>query len=232
MGKLRAHGYVCDQPRQIREAVQAGWPFVSQGAPGGFVFPAKDASAKGTEASVRLTEWLVRARQGDAAAADRAMEALYAELHRLAAFHMRGERAGHTLQPTALVNEAYIRLLAVDSVNDRRHFVALAAQAMRRVLVDHARAKQRHKRGAGALRVTLDGLPGVHPIDVDVIALDEALTALSVIDERAARIVELRYFCGYTDHEACGILQTNLTAVRRDWTFARSWLKHRLGVGP
>jgi RNA polymerase sigma factor (TIGR02999 family) len=193
----------------------------------------KDTSVERREnaSSLRLTEWLVLASRGDAVAANRAMEALYAELHKLAASCLRRERPGHTLQPTALVHEAYIRLLGVDSVNDRRHFVALAAQAMRRVLVDHARGKQRRKRGAGAVRVTLDGLPGVSPIDVDVIALDEALTALSAIDERAARVVELRYFCGYTDHEVCDILQTNLTAVRRDWAFARSWLKHRLGVG-
>lgn len=215
--------------------MQAGWPFVSQGCSreGAAAMQERDSSTEAIEgASPRLTEWLVLARQGDAVAASRAMEALYTELHRLAASYMRGERAGHTLQPTALVNEAYIRLLAVDSVNDRRHFVALAAKAMRRVLVDHARGKQRRKRGAGAVRVTLDGLPGVNPVDVDVIALDDALTELSVVDERAARVVELRYFCGYTDHEASEILQTNLTAVRRDWTFARSWLKHRLGVGP
>jgi RNA polymerase sigma factor (TIGR02999 family) len=98
------------------------------------------------------------------------------------------------------------------------------------VLVDHARAKRRGKRGAGAVRVTLDVVPGLPAIDVDVLALDEALTALSAIDERAARVVELRFFCGYTDQEVCELLETNLTAVRRDWDFARSWLKHRLGV--
>jgi len=192
---------------------------------------AGSASAQPADACLDVTALLARARQGDGAAADLALGALYTELHRLAAFYMRGEKADHTLQPTALVNEAYLRLVRVDSVNDRRHFIALAAQAMRRVLVDHARGKRRDKRGAGAVRVTIDAaIAGTEAMDVDVLALDEALTALAGLDERAARVVELRFFCGYTDSEVCQLLGTNLTAVRRDWDFARSWLKHRLGV--
>ena len=145
---------------------------------------------------------------------------------------MRGETRQHTLQPTALVNEAYLRLMRGPAViNDRHHFFALAATAMRRVLVDHARQKYAGKRGGGIDRVTLDLAPGLEPFDVDVLALDEALTALSKLDPRAAQVVELRFFGGHTDKEVCEILGENLPAIRRDWTFARSWLKTHLAAG-
>ncbi len=156
------------------------------------------------------------------------MALVYAELHRLAAAKMRGEQVGHTLQPTALVSEAYMRLQGrLGSANDRRHFFALAAAAMRNVLVDHARAKRSDKRGGGAVRVTLSGI-GLKPIDIDVLALDAALTELAERDARAARVVELRFICGYTDNEVCDILEESFSTVRRDWEYARAWLKHRL----
>jgi RNA polymerase sigma factor (TIGR02999 family) len=143
---------------------------------------------------------------------------------------MRGERKQHTLQPTALVAEAYLRLMGGDAavINDRNHFFALAATTMRRVLVDHARSKRSDKRGGKRERVTLELVPGKEAIDVDVLALDEALTALAALDGRAAQVVELRYFGGHTDREVCEILDRTFSSVRRDWVFARSFLKTRL----
>jgi RNA polymerase sigma-70 factor, ECF subfamily len=179
--------------------------------------------------NIDLTGLLAEARGGNQDASDRAIAAVYAELHGLAGAYMRRERVGHTLQPTALVAEAYMRLLSgLGSVNDRKHFFAMAANAMRRVLVDHARAKQSDKRGAGAVRVTLEAVPGLQPVDIDVLALDEALTILALEDARAARVVELRFFCGNTDNEVSDILDLNIASVRRDWVYARSWLKRRL----
>jgi len=175
-----------------------------------------------------LTVLFARMRHGDAEAANAVMGALYTELHHIAARHMRGEAPQHTLQPTALVNEAYLRLMhGPDTVHDRQHFLALAAQAMRRVLVDHARQKRARKRGGGLERVTLEIVPGKAPYNVDVLALDEALVALSQVDQRASRVVELRFFGGHTDREVCEILGEKLPTVRRDWVFARSWLKTR-----
>jgi len=175
-----------------------------------------------------LTALFARMRGGDVDAVNGVMSALYAELHRLAARQMRGEARQHTLQPTALVNEAYLRLMrGPDVVHDRQHFFALAAQAMRRVLVDHARQKRSHKRGGGLERVTLEIVPGGAPYNLDVLALDEALTELSKLDERASRVVELRFFGGHTDKEVCEILGEKLPTIRRDWVFARSWLKTR-----
>jgi RNA polymerase sigma-70 factor (ECF subfamily) len=175
-----------------------------------------------------LTALFARMRGGDQDAVNSVMSVLYDELHRLASRQMRGEARQHTLQPTALLNEAYLRLVhGPDVVHDRQHFFALAAQAMRRVLVDHARQKRSHKRGGGLERVTLEIVPGADPFNVDVLALDEALTELAKLDQRASRVVELRFFGGHTDKEVCEILGENLATVRRDWVWARSWLKTR-----
>lgn len=182
-----------------------------------------------------LSQIFARMRDGtaDAEAVGSAVSALYTELRRLAARQLSREGRDHTLQPTALVNEAYLRLMrGPDVVNDRQHFFALAAQAMRRVLVDHARQRRSQKRGGGAERVTLQLVPGVEAYDFDMIALDEALSVLQGLDARAARVVELRFFGGHTDKEVCDILGENLSAVRRDWDFARSWLKARLNPTP
>jgi RNA polymerase sigma-70 factor (ECF subfamily) len=176
-----------------------------------------------------LTSLFVRMRHGDADAVNDVMDALYTELHRLAARHMRGEPRRHTLQPTALVNEAYLRLMHGPlRIYDRQHFLALAARAMRHVLVDHARQKRAGKRGGRLQRVALNLAGGVPPFDVDVIALDEALTELATLDPRASRVVELRFFGGHTDQEVCDILGEKLPTIRRDWVFARCWLKARL----
>ena len=176
-----------------------------------------------------LTMLFARLRSGDGEALGGIMNALYSELHSLAARRMRAETRRHTLQPTALVNEAYLRLMRGPSViNDRHHFFALAAQAMRRVLVDHARQKRAGKRGGGHDQVTLELAPGLDPIDIDVVALDEALAAFSKLDPRAARVVELRFFGGHTDKEVGLILGEKVPTIRRDWTFARTWLKTHL----
>ena len=176
-----------------------------------------------------LNPLFARLSSGDADALGDIMGALYTELRALAARRMHDERQRHTLQPTALVNEVYLRLMnGPDVIHDRHHFFALAAQAMRRVLVDHARNKRAEKRGGKMNRVTLELIPGRAPIDVDVLALDEALTTLAGLDARAARVVELRFFGGYTDKEVCEIVGAKLPTVRRDWTFARSWLRTHL----
>jgi RNA polymerase sigma factor (TIGR02999 family) len=181
-----------------------------------------------SDSSPDLAVLFARMRLGDGEAVKEVMNALYGELHRLAARQMRGEARQHTLQPTALVNEAYLRLVqGPGTVHDRHHFLALAAQVMRRVLVDHARQKRAGKRGGGLERVTLELVPGSGPYDVDVLALDEALTELAKLDERASRVVELRFFGGHTDKEVCEILDEKLPTIRRDWVFARSWLKTR-----
>ena len=176
-----------------------------------------------------LVTLLARMRAGDAEASERVLNTVYAELHQIAARRMRQESAQHTLQPTALINEAYLRLLhGPEVVHDRQHFLALAAQAMRRILVDHARRKRSNKRGGDRDRVTLDGIEGVAPVDVDVLDVDTALKELTALDARVGRVVELRFFGGYTDQEVCEILDENLARVRRDWVFARTWLKTRL----
>ncbi len=179
--------------------------------------------------SPNLTVLFARLHSGDGEALGRIMEVLYTELRALAARRMREETGRHTLQPTALVHEAYLRLMRGPAViHDRHHFFALAARTMRRVLVDHARQKFAGKRGGRMEQVTLDLAPGLDPIDVDVLALDQALETLTTLDPRAAQVVELRFFGGHTDKEVSEIIGTNVPSIRRDWTFARTWLKTHL----
>lgn len=177
-----------------------------------------------------VTELLVRGRAGDQSAIQRAVSLMYDELHRIAARHMRGERRQLTLQPTALVNEALMRLLPGHDIHNRHHFLGLAATTMRRVLVDYARQRRSHKRGRGAEQVALDDdLPvGTAPRAVDVLDIDAAMTELEASNPRAARIVELRFFGGYTDKEIAAIVDLSVPTVRRDWESARVWLQARL----
>jgi RNA polymerase sigma factor (TIGR02999 family) len=176
---------------------------------------------------------LLAAADGDPAAASRLYEAVYGELRALAAASLRRESAGHTLQPTALVNEAYLRLLPGQAGwENRRHFFGAAAQAMRRILVDHARRRAAVKRGDGLERVTFTDLAVAIPEpDVDVEALEEALVALEAEDARLAQVVTLRYFGGFGIEEIGQILGTSPATVKRDWEFARTWLYERL-AGP
>ena len=184
-----------------------------------------------TDATGDLTLLLNRMQNGDRAAAEEATARIYGELHRIASREMRRERPGHTLQTTALVNEAYLRLTAAGSleIESRGHFMALASQQMRRILVDHARSAGAQRRGGGAVQIDLDeAQAGTEGRSLDLLLLDESLAELERIDPRAARVVELRYFGGYTDKEAVEALGLSLATVRRDWEFARSWLFRRM----
>jgi RNA polymerase sigma factor (TIGR02999 family) len=171
------------------------------------------------------------ARRGDDAALGRLLPLLYAELRDIAARHMRRERPDHTLQPTALVHEAFLRLAGAAplSAQDRTHFLRTASQAMRRVLVDHARARNAQKRG-GALQVTLDeAIAGRTESPIDMLALDDALDRLGAAEPRWAQVVELRYFAGLEIPEVAAALGVSPATVKRDWQFARAWLSRELG---
>ena len=162
---------------------------------------------------------------------DRDVEELYAELHRVAAALMARERTAHTLGPTALVSEAWLRL-AGSEVNDRGHFLRLAARAMRHVLVDHARARGRTKRGGEAARVPLDtALAWYEEQHLDVLAIDEALTRLAGVDGELVKLVELRFFAGLTLEETAAALEVSVATVERSWKVARLWLARDLGLG-
>jgi RNA polymerase sigma-70 factor, ECF subfamily len=170
---------------------------------------------------------------GDEAALERLIPLVHAELHRIAMRCMADERAGHSLQPTALVNEAYIRLVDARRVKwqDRNHFLSMAARLMRRVLVDHARSRRYLKRGGGAARVTLmDDLVLDEP-GRDLVALDDALAALATVDERKSRVIELRFFGGLSVEETAAILSVSVDTVMRDWKLAKAWLLRELRSG-
>jgi RNA polymerase sigma-70 factor (ECF subfamily) len=174
-----------------------------------------------------VTALLNRMRSGDREAGDRVAGLVYNELHRIASREMRHEREGHTLQTTALVHEAYVRLAGSQSleIQNRGHFFAVASQQMRRILVDHARSNGAQRRGGSAVRVDLDKLQvAAAERSIDVILLDESLRELERLEPRAAKVVELRYFGGYTDKEVVDALGVSLATVRREWEFARSWL--------
>jgi RNA polymerase sigma factor (TIGR02999 family) len=182
--------------------------------------------------SGEIDHLLERCRGGDAAAFDALVEAVYAELKRLAAYHLRAERPGHTLQPTALVHEAYMRLARGSERpwQDRAHFLAAAAQVMRHVLVDHARARAADKRVGQRTRVALDeALEVAATQDVDVLALDAVLGTLAEVDPDLARIVELRSFAGLTLVEIAQVVGVSRATVEREWATARAWLRKELG---
>ncbi|HEX8087788.1 MAG TPA: sigma-70 family RNA polymerase sigma factor [Blastocatellia bacterium] len=169
--------------------------------------------------------------KGDQAALEQLLPIVYEELRRLAHHYMRKERAGHTLQTTALVHEAYLRLADYDRMRwqDRAHFFAVAAQLMRRILVDYARTRQRLKRGGGAVRVSL-GAEGVMSPQrsQELLALDEALTRLAALDQRKSRVVELRLFGGLDNNEVAEVLKVSPNTVVRDWKMATAWLRREL----
>jgi RNA polymerase sigma factor (TIGR02999 family) len=178
-----------------------------------------------------VTQLLIAWNEGDQAALDRLIPIVYQELRRIAVRHMRRERSGHTLQTTALVNEAYLRLINARDVRwqNRAHFFAISAQLMRRILVDFARRRNQQKRGGAITKVTLDeGLAVSQQESPDIAALDEALGRLAALDQRQAKIVELRYFGGLTEEETAEVLKVSVRTVRRDWTLARAWLYREL----
>ncbi len=171
------------------------------------------------------------AQEGDSQAAEELAALLYGELHELARREMLAERADHTLQPTALVHEAYLRLVAEkdSSFADRESFFAAAATTIRRVLVDHARKRAREKRGGGHLRVPLEGLDVAEPLeDQELLTLDEALAQLAAIDPTKARIVELRFFAGLSVGELGQAVGVSESTIRREWRMARAWLRARM----
>jgi len=179
-----------------------------------------------------VTELLKNARGGSQAAFNDLFPLVYAELRRIAAREMRREKPGRTLQTTALVHEAYLRLLkdASLSFENRAHFLGIAAHAMREILIEHARARAARKRGGGAVRLTLDDLVAPVPaLSIDVLALDEALERLARLDQRHARVVELRYFGGMSVEETAAALDLSPATVKRAWTIARAWLYRELG---
>jgi RNA polymerase sigma factor (TIGR02999 family) len=176
-----------------------------------------------------ITQLLADSRSGDGSALDRLMPLVYDELRRLAGSYMRNESVGHTLQPTALVHDAYIRLINSDiELQDRAHFFAVAARLMRRILVDHARAKGRLKRG-GALRVTLaESLDAASEPDLDILDLEDAIVRLSEIDERKGKVVELHFFGGLSYDETAQALEISPATVDRELRFAKAWLHREL----
>ena len=168
---------------------------------------------------------------GDKEDLDKLMPAVYDELRRQAARYLRREQAGHTLQTTALIHEAYVRLVDQHNVQwqNRAHFFGLAAQMMRRILVDHARTKKRAKRGGSVIKVSLaDATLPVNERDLDVVALDEALNRLAEIDEQQSRVVELRFFSGLTVEETAEVMGISPATVKRDWSMAKAWLHREL----
>jgi RNA polymerase sigma factor (TIGR02999 family) len=181
-----------------------------------------------------ITRLLVAWNKGDVKALEQLTPLVHTELHRLAKRHMAGERPGHVLQTTALVNEAYLRLIDWRSVEwrDRAHFFGLAAQIMRRILVDFARARRREKRGGEAVRVSLSEAADIGcEQSADLVALDDALQALEKLDARQARVVELRFFAGLSYEETAEALNVSVGTARRDWSFAQSWLFRELSKG-
>ena len=179
-----------------------------------------------------VTQLLARAASGDSGAVTSLFDLLYRELRGLAVSAMRSERGDHTLQPTALVHEAFLRLADdTSSIENRRHFFGIAATAMRRILVEHARARHAVKRGGHAPRVSIDDVAVAAPsiLDpVDLEALDAALTHLAALDPRQARVVELRYFAGLTVDETADVLDASPRTVKRDWQMARAWLRREM----
>jgi RNA polymerase sigma factor (TIGR02999 family) len=190
----------------------------------------KTRTSAGEDVSTLLQAWS----GGDRKALDRLTPIVYHELHRLARRYMRGERTGHSLQATALVNEAYLRLVDYKRMHwqNRAHFFAVSAQLMRRILVDRAR-RHNLKRGAGYEQVSLDDTATLDkPAGEDLVALDEALTALAQFDPRKAQVIELRFFGGLSVQETADVLKVSAMTVMRDWTTARTWLYGELKGRP
>ncbi len=182
--------------------------------------------------SQQITQLLNRWSNGDAEVLDNLMPLVYEELRRQASGYLRRERSNHTLQPTALINEAYLKLIDQRDVKwqNRAHFFAIAAQAMRRILVDYARERKREKRGGAAENLPLDEALTIvsQEKSVDLVALDEALNKLAKFDERQAKVVELRYFSGLSIDETAEVLNVSNITIRRDWSMAKAWLFHEI----
>jgi RNA polymerase sigma-70 factor (ECF subfamily) len=178
-----------------------------------------------------VTQLLLAWGKGDPAALEELTPVVYDELRRLARHYMSNERVGHTLQATALVNEAYMRLVDIHKVQwqNRAHFFAMSARLMRRILVDSARSRKYQKRGAGAQKVSLDERLMVAEPGRDLVALDDALEQLAKVDERKSKVVEMRFFGGLSVEETAEALSVSVDTVMRDWKLAKAWLLRELG---
>jgi RNA polymerase sigma-70 factor, ECF subfamily len=182
----------------------------------------------------KITSLLIDWSKGDREALDHLLPLIYSELRRLASYHLQSERKNHTLQPTALVHEAYLRMVNQRDVNwkNRAHFFALASEMMRRILVNHARDRAAAKRGGHAQRVSLSVADeGEKQDNIDVVALDHALTKLADQDQRKSRVVELKFFGGLTTKEIAEVLDISHATVEREWTIARAWLFREISGG-
>lgn len=180
-----------------------------------------------SETAGDITQMLVAYGEGRRDTLDELLPLVYEELKRIAAFYLRREQRSHTLQPTALVHEAYLRLVSQHSVNwqNRAQFYGLAAQMMRRILVNHAVAKQAEKRGSGGDRVSLEEITlALNEVNLDLLALDEALKRLAARDEAKAQIVEMKFFGGMTTREIAEVTGKSTSTIEREWAFARAWL--------
>lgn len=181
-----------------------------------------------------ITILLQKVRVGDAHAASALIPLIYRELHAVAARHMQRERPNHTLQPTVLVHEAFLQLAQTDAVDwqNRTHFFAIASRAMRRVLIDHARAAKADKRPGGHQQVDLHSYMQVEEQSIDILALNEALDRLADLDPRQAQVVEMRFFAGLSFEEIADVLGISLRTAKRDWTISRAWLHAELSASP
>ena len=182
-----------------------------------------------------VTQLLINWSRGDQAALEQLMPLVYGELRRLAAAYLRRERSNHTLQSTALVNEAFLRMVQQHEVQwrNRAHFYGIAAQMIRRILVDYARSQHAEKRGAGAVKLELDEAMAVAQTapDVDLLALNDALDRLTQLDERQSRVVELRFFAGLSIEETAEVLHLSPASIKREWQTARAWLYREMSAG-
>ena len=177
-----------------------------------------------------ITQWLIEWRNGDKMALDKLAPRVYDELHRQARHYLAGERSGHTMQSADLINEVYLRLIDHRGMDwqNRAHFFAVAAQAMRHILVDYARARNRVKRGGGTAKASLDEVAVLDQQSAELIALDGALGELAALDARKSRIVELRYFGGLSVEETARVLDVSAVTVMREWRSAKAWLLRAL----
>ena len=193
-----------------------------------------ERSQRALDRTSRATDLLRAWGRGDLQARDDLLPLVYGELRQRAAAYLRRERRDHTLQPTALVNEAYLRLVGQRRVSwqNRAHFIGLAAQMMRRILVDHARAHRAIRRPGAGLKVSLaEGMGATRPLDCELLLLDQVLTELAAQDPRQAQIVELRYFGGFSEQEVADVLAISRSTVTREWQTARAWMYRRLTTG-
>ena len=184
-----------------------------------------------------VTQLLSKWSSGDQSALDQLLPLVYGELHRLAAAYLRRERSNHTLQSTALVHEAFMRMVHQQDVQwkNRAHFFAICAQMIRRILVDYARSQHAEKRGSGAAKLALDdamAVPQAPATDVDLLGLNDALDRLAEMDERQSRIVELRFFAGLSIEETAEVMHLSPASIKREWQTARAWLFREMTRNP